>query len=397
METSPGSQQKGKRSRSRRLAFAGVVTIVLVATMELASFGIGKALQDKWSMYRRPVPNIKQTRTYDEYMARRDPVAGWPSPEEMGSYMFDPTGARPSPAFPYSPDNPARVALYGDSFTASPNSDEEAWGNVLARLLGCRVANYGGRGYGSDQAFVKFRANQADTAKFVVLGHLSEDIVRNLCRNRDLLTYSQWYAYKPRFILDSDGELELIPTPALTEEEHLRFLGLADPPLLLEHESFAPGGPAGVVDLTFPFTVAVARNCFGYLMRARFAGEPTYAQFYEPGHPLQGMEITAAICETFTEEAKARGMQPIVLLLPTREDIEDGREKNVWHYASLLEELGRRGVEFLDFGPHLAAHIGDRPLDEFYDDTSHFKPNSDALLAQFIADYVERAGISLGF
>ena len=392
MEKTPVQQGKRERSRARRASFGVVVAVFLAVTLELLSFGAGKLLQRKWCMYRSIVPNIKQELTYSDYLARRDPVTGWPYPEEMGSERYDPSGARPSPASPYSPDTPTHIALYGDSFTASPNTDEEAWGNVLAGLLNRRVANYGGRGYGSDQALLRFRANEGDEAKVVVFGHLSEDIVRNLCRNRDLLTYTQWFAYKPRFILDASGGLELVPLPRLTEEEHLRFLGLADPRMLLEHESFAPGGPAGVVDLTFPFTFAVLKNCFGYQMRARFADHPPYAQFYGRGHPLQGLEITASICEAFTEEAQAREQHPIVLLFPTREDIEDSREKKEWHYANLLLELEQRDVEFLDFGPHLAAHIGDRPLDDFYDDTAHFKPNADVLLAKFIADYVTRLG-----
>ena len=38
-------------------------------------------------------------------------------------------------------------------------TDKEAWSNQLSRLVGCRVANYGVSGYGSDQATIRFEQN----------------------------------------------------------------------------------------------------------------------------------------------------------------------------------------------------------------------------------------------
>src|SRR5262249_34346857 len=172
----------------------------------------------------------------DESLRPRDPLVGWPFPDQYGGKLFNSTGARPSPAFPDTTPETAQISLYGDSFTQSPNSDEDAWGNVLARLSGRRVANYGQGGDGTDPAFLRYRRNARDKAAVVVLSHVTEDILRNLTRDRDLILYETWFAYKPRFVLGENGALELVQIPSLTEEEHLRLEGAASPRFDLEHE-----------------------------------------------------------------------------------------------------------------------------------------------------------------
>ena len=63
---------------------------------------------------------------------------------------------------------------------------EDSYPNLLARELGCRVNNFGVGGYGTDQAFLRYRQLAEDSPRFVVLGHYSEDIVRNVNQLRDL-------------------------------------------------------------------------------------------------------------------------------------------------------------------------------------------------------------------
>ena len=84
---------------------------------------------------------------YSAYLDDRDPVLGWPTKTALKTDAYGPGGARPSPSF-LEPTAPC-VTLFGDSFTyASEVDDEHAWGEVLARQLNCRVANYGVGGYG---------------------------------------------------------------------------------------------------------------------------------------------------------------------------------------------------------------------------------------------------------
>jgi hypothetical protein len=222
----------------------------------------------------------------------------------------------------------------------------------------------------------------------VILGHLSEDILRNLTRDRDLVTYEMFYAYKPRFVLGADGGLEFVPIPKLTSEEHERFIGAKSPALALEHESFAPGGPAGATLLCFPFTVALARNFGDFRMRARLARRPPWAEFYAPGHPLHGLEITAGICRAFAAEAKRRGQRPIVLLLPNKEELQRFRAKGETYYRPLADALLSSSVECIDFTPTLSAFAEGKTMEEVYDGTQHFAAPTDRRLAEFVLEKI---------
>ncbi len=312
----------------------------------------------------------------------------------MGGEGYDVTGARPSPAFPYTANGKSCVSLYGDSFTRSPQSPEDAWGDVLARLLDCRVANFGVGGYGTDQAYLRFQQNKQDGSEIVILSHTVEDILRNLTRDRDLLTYVRWYAFKPRFVYTDQQTLEYVPIPRLSSEEHNRLIGLKSPQLELERESFYPGGPAGAVRLRFPFTYSILRNLDDFRMRARFSGEPSYAQFYAKNHPLRGLEITREILKLFVIEAQGRGKRSLVMILPGKNDFMHYRKTRRWTYQSLVDELNREGISPLDFGPLLVGHIGSGDMDGFFDHTGHYNKKTDRLLAQFVYANLARIGLT---
>ena len=150
-------------------------------------------------------------------------MLGWPSPLKYGRVELDASGSRRIPAFP-EPGG-ACVSVYGDSFTYGDGvSAEHSWANVLSKRLGCRVANYGMSGYGTDQALLRFETNAEDEAPVVVLGHLSLNVMRNVNRLRGLLYPQTRYGLKPRFILDENAELELLPLPELTAEEFARWV-----------------------------------------------------------------------------------------------------------------------------------------------------------------------------
>ena len=101
--------------------------------------------------------------------------------------------------------------------------------------------------------------SKATSGKLLVscdLGFHTDDVLRNLTRIRDLQNYESWYALKPRFVLNPQQELELVPIPDLTEEQYLRVTGIRGELLPLENENFQPGGPGGAVNLKFPYTIS---------------------------------------------------------------------------------------------------------------------------------------------
>ena len=129
-----------------KVAFFGYALIVisLVGFAEISLAFLPEILDSRSPFYIRPYFTRD---TYNHYLAIRDPTLGWRAQIES-SQSLDESGARRSPAFP-KPGHDC-VSLYGDSFTFGAEvSDAEAWGNILAENLKCRVGNFGVNGYGT--------------------------------------------------------------------------------------------------------------------------------------------------------------------------------------------------------------------------------------------------------
>lgn len=149
---------------------------------------------------------------YPAYVEVRDPVLGW----KIYFYhsQLDELGERITPAFPDPRAQPAMISLYGDSFTFSPGVlPEESYANVLSKLVGRRVNNFGVGGYGTDQAYLRFKTQRNDPAGVVILGHLSDNVMRNVNQFHDLIGSLGQPAcmFKPRFLVDGKGNLQLVP------------------------------------------------------------------------------------------------------------------------------------------------------------------------------------------
>ena len=341
-------------------------------------------------MYREPIPSQNPPAlSYEDYITIRDPILGWPHPSEFGGAKYDLTGSRWIPSFENSQESVSCVSLYGDSFTFSAEVDhEQAWSNLLSELLGCRVANYGVGSYGLDQAYLRFIHNGADESRVVILGYLSDNIARNLTRTRDLQTGNLAFGLKPRFILDSQGELELVPIPQLSESEFRRLVGLESPQLLLEYENFYPGGPSGASKFQFPYTYSLIRNLSYFRMRAKLAGRPPYMEFYEYSHPLNGLQITREIVRAFVRDANRAGRTPIVLVFAGKSDLIFHRRTGLWSYQNILGELDRTGIGYLDFGPLIIDYLGDRDLDEFFTPGGHYNEEGNTMVANFLGEHL---------
>jgi hypothetical protein len=372
--------------RAKRWIGAAAYGVFLLVLAEIFAWPAGKVLQAKWWMYRDPTPPPKDAIPMQEFLAIRDPLIGWPSKREFGErYAADGSrwckGAEPRAGAEWL------ASLYGDSFTADwVGGDTDHWGCRMQRLTGATVRNYGIGGYGTDQALLRYQRNSDDRARIVILGHMSENISRNLTRYRDFQSRSLNWAFKPRFVLDAAGKLELVAAPTLTESEYRRFIGTDSPPFILPHENFAPGGPAGSVRHEFPHLLSLVRNVGSWEVRARLAGLPTYAPFYDTAHPFQGLQITTAIMREFEHEAARRGQRPLLIVFPGAADLEHYRKSGHWLYQNLIDALRSAGSSPYNFGEDLARHLSGRPVDSAFrnhhytQEISHFV--ADSVLAE---------------
>ena len=367
--------------------FHFIITAILVFTIiEGCSYLFCKYLQSKGAIYQANLANDILL-----YLNRRDPTLGWPEPISYSESNdeIDAIGSRITPAFPDPHEFPSCISLYGDSFTWSSEVDHEhAWGNLLSKMVNCRVSNFGMGGYGTDQAYLRFKSNTKDTARIVILAHLSENILRNTNQFRGFLSPSSMYGYKPRFILDPENKLQLIPLPNFSSQEEYESL-MSRSNNLLSYDFFKPNGPSGSQYMEFPFLMTAIQSVKYFRIEARIKGELSYGSFYNSDHPAKGLQVSTEIIKHFYGDALASEKFPIILIFPTLKDLNYFHKKKVWAYENLVNELKKNGIEVLDVGKSLIEFLGSRdPKEIFSTHTPHPNNEGNQLIAKIVYDYL---------
>ncbi len=364
-----------------------VLFVILMLPIEIASYGVARLLIPRGIVILPPHED-----GYEAYLATRDPVLGWPRPEAIGTGEYDARGSRIIPSFPYTSADVC-VSTYGDSFTWGDDvGPEHAYANTLAEMLGCRVDNFGVGGYGTDQALLRYMHNRDDHAEVVVLGHFSENIVRNVNQLRDFYAAGR-FGFKPRFVRHSTDGMQLVPLPTLSSDEYLSVHRRTE--TLLPHEYFTPGTTGASAVLAFPYTLTVVRGLFHYRIQARLRGQPSYAAFYDVGHPSDGLKVTTGIISEFVAIARNRNQHALVMIIPDIKDLEVLRDGNAAPYDTLVEQLTRSGIEPIDAGKGILSALGNRDICEIYVScgASHFNAEGYALLAKLVYERLLRAPV----
>lgn len=328
---------------------------------------------------------------YDDYMRRRDPALGWPSVSDIGKKEFDADGTRVSPAFPYS-GGTGCVSLFGDSFTWGDEvGPEHAYGNVLAEKLGCRVANYGVGGYGTDQAFLRYFLTDVSASKIAILGHYSENIVRNVNQLRDLMGVSR-FGFKPRFIVGESGTLQLVPLPKLSGEEYIRTI--RETKKLLPYEHFVPDTAFGSPLARPIYTFQVARAFTHFRVLSKIKGRPSYQDFYSDDHPSDSLHVTTEILKSFSEVARHRGHDAAVMIIPDVKDLEYFQSQGEYPFDPLIERLKENQVRMIPLSDSILSAIGSQRPCEIYTSCDpnggHFNEAGYALVASIVFDWIVR-------
>ena len=363
---------------NRNIVFSLTIGLILFAALEGASYVIGNFVFPTSVVFRPSFSAAEKADLqvlYRQYLNYRDPATGWPfkEPRQTGR---DESGSRLNPHSPYSAGTSNCVSIYGDSYTWSDEVTEDfAWSTVLSELLDCRVGNFGVGGFGTDQAYMRYLSNTGDQAPIVFLNHQSENIMRNVTQFRALTNgYSKGITplnFKPRFIMDETGTLQLVGIPTFDSEEYPDVL--INPGNYLPHEYFLPGGETGLVRLSFPYSWTLIRALGHFHIQAWLADKPWFMDFYEPDHPAHGLEITTAILLAFKESAQNRGQTPIITVIPNGLDLLYFIKYGVWPYQNLLDQLTGNGVDVLNFGIGIIERLGNNdPCSLFDNCSSHF-------------------------
>lgn len=285
----------------------------------------------------------------DRYFDVRDSVLGWPTSTALQSDRYDESAARNNPAHPYP--RPACVAAFGDSFIYSAEvSDADAWSNRLSMSLGCRVANFGVGGYGTDQAYMRFKRTNIDPAFVVVLGLFPENIQRNVNQYRGFLVAKHVLAFKPRYVV-RNGKLLLLP---IIQQENFDYDELLkEPRKFLESEFFLPESSFGPVRVRFPYSFTAIKALLHPKVLSFLFGQPTWAKLYQRDSGSDGFEVTAAILRQFTIDVRNLGKTPIVFVFTNVKSVENFVRSGIWPYQSILNFMDQEDIQYIHFGEYL--------------------------------------------
>jgi hypothetical protein len=367
-----------------------VLTVVLVGVVAeggsylVVSF-LSRNLRTKTLIYDPPSISLTE---YENYLRRRDPYLGWPSPEEIGGARHDSSGSRRIPAFP-EPGQEC-VTLYGDSFTyAADVSDAEAWSNVLSRLLACRVGNFGVGGYGTDQAYLRFERNSVDRAPFTLLGIYPDDAIRNLTRDAYLAFGIFPASFKPRFSY-SQGKLVLLPMPTAPSDRLAEYS--LHPEQFLEDDMLLPGTPNGPVRAQFPFFATLLRIAVSPRVQNWMSGRPSWMNIYTPGDPSMGLETMQGIVEKFAALCARRDKRCAVVLFPTPKSYAYFEKTGQSALTNLAQGMDRVGIRYLDFSPAISRELTGRRYCDLMtmpeNCVGHFNAQGNELVAKLVHKFL---------
>lgn len=379
-------------SRERKLLFWGILVFGLFVLAEVFSFvAYTQVIQPRAPfLHFSPAQNDVEGK-YEEYLREHDPNLGWPA--VTPSPMYDASGSRPVPAFA-EPGNEC-MALYGDSFVYGDEvEDVFAWGNLLSQKLDCRVANYGVVGYGTDQAYLRFKQSRRPVPPVTILGIFPHNVMRNVNQYRYLLAGGHILGFKPRFVLEN-GSLRLVPLPKVSSQDFKAFRNA--PEDYLKEEAFLPDSAYGPERVSFPYTLSLIQLALKERTKSWFMDRPSWLAFARPGHPTRSMEITSAIVTQFEADSSAAESEFLVILFPTPSSFEWYRETGTLALDLLAEDLQANGIPVLDLTVEFDQRLVGRTFCEILTRPEicegHLNPEGNAMLAEILVDYLEREQI----
>lgn len=372
-----------------------ILVVFLVGLAEIASYGV-LTLTPQLKPYLYTPPNVTRA-AYEDYLDKRHPVLGWPG-EAWLAEKADKRGARLSPANARFGDVASCVEVYGDSFAFGDEaSDEDAWANVLAERLGCRVDNYGVGGYGVAQALLRLKGN-LDTrpaAETIILTLYPDNLVRNVNQWRYLLTRNP-LTFKPAYYLGEAG-VEQAPMFNGDYDDFQRLA--ADPATHLPTEAHLPGAPSlrAPVRMGFPYSLTVASLAYKFASgfrgfdtdgRSSFYNYPSYYDTSE-GPSEEKIAVMGHILKEFREDCGAVARNCVFVLMPDPELLFQ-RGKFGEHDLGWLEPAAE-GLMFLD-GSDVFADVDDicAHLTRPAGCSGHFNSAGYARMAEFVGAAIEK-------
>jgi len=259
-----------------------------------------------------------------------DAVTGWDEVKTPVTLF----GEKQWASRPMGENGPVRVVTYGDSFTYGQDvAEEETWQERLGFLIGASVLNRGVRGFGPDQALMKFEEDRRRgwrTPPVVILAMLGENIARVVnVAPKYYWAHTDVMSLKPVFVGER-GEMrwgdELLDDIDTEKGREAAF------DYIVAHDFWYQENLARP-QFTFPYVVSLFQT-------ARYFGfnVTRWHDLWKRERPVRVMET---IVKRFVQDAQEAGATPVFLFIPEPYDLKRTQEGKRPSYAAFRDKLRR--------------------------------------------------------
>jgi hypothetical protein len=332
---------------------------------------------------------------------REDPLLGYTNEENAlsmnGWWQTNNLGARCRSDVAWSvPSGMSRMLIFGESFAlGSRVPQEKVWSEILRRKRpDLEVMNFAVDGYSMAQAFLRYTEVKDDlehdlvALMFVPDADLWRDInmIRNLADDWDL-PYVM-----PRFALEK-GKLQLIRNPYPTRTE---FFARNVPELDPELRTYLRRYDRFYVDCVYGEPGIFSRSIIYKL------GCKAYYTYYAIPHLRnhlmdndgEAVQVFRGLANRMEIEVEHQDARFIVIFLPNH--IQSFRENHllVQKWKNLVTLVCSSGLTCIDLLEDFMG-VPETDLDKGYDGT-HYGPKANRLIAELVAQYMERKGVLKG-
>lgn len=326
-----------------------------------------------------------------------DPELGWCPRADLdrGLYRYDWSGSRlqVEPLGREKLPGVRRIVTVGCSFTQGAEVEgHETWSALVdARHADLEVANLGQGGYGTDQAYLRYRRDGRPLAPDEVwLGFLPASTLRITTQYPPSMNHwSTEICCKPMFVLAPDdaagehGELRLVPSPVpdhaalhalfTDQQAFLAAVRGADHWVRRTPAAWAPRGSS------WTHWFASTRLFVTWLESGDRDPAP-----YLRARDGEVYRLLRAIVLRFAGEVREAGGRFRLIVLPSRLDLGWTRTPDGAYWTGWLEDLRSEGIESIDCTQALLdAGAGDEA--SYWMSGQHYSPAAN----QVVADVLE--------
>lgn len=394
----PAETPRPARAR-RRLAVAAVAVLVVTLILEGLSWA---ALLASRRLLEEEIRTTRDIFREQQVLIRRlvapgesrllaiDSVLGWryKAGHVDSANQTNEQGVRSRRMYaPKPPPGVLRIAVFGDSFIyGNEVANDDCWATLVEGIdPRLEILNYGVGGYGVDQAYLRFRLEGDRLApRVVVMGFVPGNIGRAVNVYRRFLSNRELPLAKPRYVLDTEGQLDLLPAPIRDVSRYERYL--ANPGLIRELGRHDYWYEPAVYENALHDVSATVRLLTGLWVkvRRRYLDQERLLRDGVFNRESAAFKIHVALFKQFDSDVRERGALPLVVFFPDLETVVRGAAGQPPPYAPLQDELREHGIDYVDVREAFLAAPPIPKAQDWFMPGGHYSPSANQVVAAWL-------------